>query len=396
MKNLENKRIILGVTGSIAAYKAAQLARDLQRDKLQVQVVMTQAAARFITPLTMQTISGHEVFIETFPAEHKQTLAHINLAQNADLLLIAPATANTIAKIAAGMADNLLTALYLANRAPVLVAPAMNCNMYTHPAVQSNIRLLKERGVHFIDPETGSLACGVEGQGRLAELSSIVDRVRQILSAGPSLSGLKVTITAGPTWEPIDDLRFIANRSSGKMGYALAEEARRRSAQVTLISGPTNLQPPHGVTLRFVETAHQMKEALEQELPQTQLLIMAAAVADYTPANQATGKIKKTNAELELKLTPTVDILADIGRRDHKPILIGFAAESDDVIQNARKKLNSKGLDLIVVNHINYAGGNDDRITIIEKDGHQTDFPLMAKGECARVIWDKIEEALLK
>lgn len=388
---MKNRRILLGITGSIAAYKAAYLVRELQKTNASIQVVMTPAATEFIAPLTLQTLSGQEVFTETFPRDKQQALAHIDLAQSIDLLLIAPATANTIAKLATGAADNLLTALALVTRVPILIAPAMNSNMYTHPSVQANIKTLKERGVQFIDPESGELACGDEGPGRLADIKNIVDAVRQVLSIKETLAGQKVLVTAGPTREPIDQLRFISNRSSGKMGYALAEEASLRGAQVTLVSGPTNLSPPEGVQIVKVETAREMQEAVEQELNNTNILIMNAAVADYTPGETVEGKLKKQKEGLELKLSPTTDILAAIGQRESKPVLIGFAAESENLLENARQKLEAKGLDLIIANNINQAGADNNQITIIDKAKNAVDYPPMSKTDCAKVIWDKIE-----
>ncbi len=388
---LRGKRILLGVSGSIAAYKAAFLVRELCKQRAQVQVVMTPAATRFITPLTLQTLSGQAVLSESFPQDSRQPLAHIKLAQSSDLLLLAPATANTIAKLAAGIADSLLTSLCLATRAPILIAPAMNSNMYTHPSVQANIQTLKERGVRFVEPESGELACGEEGPGRLADIMAIIAKVQQVLTPTGILAGLKVLITAGPTREPIDELRFISNRSSGKMGYALAEEACQRGAQVTLISGPANLPPPEGVKTIAVQTAQEMQAAVEQSLADTQVLVMAAAVADYTPAAPMPGKLKKEAADLELKLEPTPDILTSIGQRSSKPLLIGFAAESTDVVNQARQKLAAKGLDLIIANHISQAGTDDNQITIIDKVGKLNKHPLMPKSECAKLIWDRVE-----
>ncbi len=396
MPMLRGKRILLGVTGSIAAYKAALLVRELRKQGAQMQVVMTPAGTRFITPLTLQTLSGQAVFSESFLQDNRQPLAHIKLAQSTDLLLIAPATANTIAKLAAGIADNLLTSLCLAASAPILIAPAMNSNMYAHPSTQANIQTLKERGVIFIEAESGELACGDEGPGRLADIVAIMAKIQQILVPVGVLARLKVLITAGPTRQPIDELRFISNRSSGKMGYALAKEGYQRGAQVTLISGPTNLPPPEGVKTITVQTAREMLAAVEQNLADTQVLVMAAAVADYTPANPMVGKLKKEAGDLELKLKPTADILATIGQRPTKPLLIGFAAESEDMVEHARQKLAAKGLDLIIANHIRQAGADDNQITIIDKAGNSNEHPLMPKSECAKVIWDKIEGYLEK
>ncbi len=389
-----NKRVLLGVTGSIAAYKAALIVRELQKQKARLQVVMTSAATEFITPLTLQTLSGRPVFAETFPQNSRQALAHIELAQEVDLVLIAPATANIIAKLAAGIADNLLSALCLATPAPVLIAPAMNSNMYTNPSTQANIKLLKERNIQFVEPESGELACGDEGPGRLADIAVIAARVQQILTASQTLSDKKIVITAGPTRERIDALRFISNRSSGKMGYALAEEAQQRGAEVVLISGPVGLNSPRGVTVRVVESALEMKNAVEEELAAAQVLIMSAAVADFTPAEPVAGKIKKFGGELRLTLSPAPDILAEIGRRADKPLLIGFAAESENMLESARRKLTAKNLDMIVANDISKAGADNNQICVIDKAGNPAHYPLMSKTECSKVILDKTEELL--
>ena len=393
---LQDKRIILGVTGSIAAYKAAFLVRELRKRRCWVQVVMTRAATRFITPLTLQTLSRNPVLSENFPHDESRSLAHIELARKADLILIAPASANTIAKLAVGMADNLLTCLCLAACAPLLIAPAMNSGMYLNPALKANIAALQERGVRFVAPASGELACGEEGPGRLAAIEQIIAVAQEILAPGGPLAGERVMISAGPTREPIDEVRFISNRSSGRMGYALAEEARRRGARVILVSGPTALTAPQGVDLVRVQSARQMQAALQERLSGVRVLVMCAAVSDYAPAVSAPGKMKKSDGGVTLRLEPTPDILAQIGRGREKPLLVGFAAESAELEERARRKLAAKGLDLIVANHISYAGAAQNEITIIDRQNRQEKFPPLPKSECAGIIWDRIEQQLIR
>lgn len=389
-----NKRIILGITGSIAAYKAPQIARELVKLHAKTQVVMTPDAVNFISPLTLQTLTNEPVSTQTFPDNNQETLAHIKLAQTADLLLIAPASANTIAKMAAGIGDNLLTALYLATKACVLIAPAMNCNMYTHPATAANIEILKKRGAGFIEPAIGELACGDEGIGRLADISDIIASVREVLTREQTLANVKILITAGPTVEPIDDMRFISNRSSGKMGYALAREAKLSGADVTLISGPVNLEAISGINLIKVNTANQMKDAVEREINNNRVLIMAAAVADYTPAEAVSGKIKKSSSEFNLKLSPASDIIASIGKRKDKPLLVGFAAESENILEYAREKLKNKNMDMIVANNLNQAGSDNNQIFLIDRFGNTSEYPLISKRDCAKIILDKVKDLI--
>ncbi len=391
---LAGKHIALGVSGSIAAYKAALIVRELKKLGAQVTVVMTRHAKEFITPLTLEVLSGEPVLLDTF-GQQLPRLQHISLAEQADLLLVAPATANIIGKFAQGIADDFLSTLYLALKIPVLVAPAMNKNMWAHPAVQDNIKILKERWVDIIAPGVGELACGGEGAGRLTEVSMIVERVIKHLAAKAGLAGKKILVTAGPTREYIDQLRFISNPSSGKMGYALAGEAQKRGAEVTLISGPASLSPPDGVRFIEIDTAYGMYQAVSKYFKAHDALIMAAAVADYTPAKQIKGKFKKSSQELPLSLVSTTDILTQVSHKKGDRLLIGFAAEVEDIIKNAKQKLKQKKLDLIVANDVSRPGVgfevDTNAITIIDKAGVVEEHPLMSKQKAAQVILDKME-----
>lgn len=354
-------KIALGVSGGIAAYKAAEIVRHLQERGLHVQVIMTAAAQEFVRPLTFAALSGEKVIATMFGSEGEQpnldsAIEHISVAQSIDCLLVAPATADVIAKFAQGIANDFLSTLYLATKAPVIVAPAMNVNMWEHPATQSNLQILRERGVQVVEPGSGYLACGMVGAGRLAELEEIVSATLERLGMAQDFAGETVLITAGPTYEPIDPVRFLGNRSSGKMGYALAEAALRRGAKVVLISGPTALQPPVAAETVFVETAEQMRAAVLQRWQQADLVIMAAAVADYRVQKVAAEKIKR-NGSLELQLDPNPDILAELGSLrqaggGRAPVLIGFAAETENLLDNARAKLAKKRIDAIVLNDV--------------------------------------------
>ena len=371
-------KIALGVTGGIAAYKSAEIVRLLQDRGVSVQVVMTAAAQEFVRPLTFAALSGEKVIAGMFgsedePANVESAIEHIAVAQSIDALLVAPATADTIAKFAQGMANDFLSTLYLATKAPVIVAPAMNVNMWEHAATQANLEILRERGVHIIEPGSGYLACGMVGAGRLAEPEDIVAATLERLGIAQDLVGENVLVTAGPTYEPVDRVRFIGNRSSGRMGYALAEAALRRGAKVILVSGPTALKPPSAAETIFVETAQQMRTAVLDRWEQASMIIMAAAVADYHVKNVATEKIKRTGA-MELQLEPNPDILADLGSLrqasgKRTPLLIGFAAETENLLENARKKLVGKGVDAVVVNDVSRSdiGFNSDRneVTIV-------------------------------
>jgi len=371
-------KIALGVTGGIAAYKSAEIVRLLQDRGVSVQVVMTAAAQEFVRPLTFAALSGEKVIAGMFgsedePANVESAIEHIAVAQSIDALLVAPATADTIAKFAQGIANDFLSTLYLATKAPVIVAPAMNVNMWEHAATQANLEILRERGVHIIEPGSGYLACGMVGAGRLAEPEDIVAATLERLGIAQDLVGENVLVTAGPTYEPVDRVRFIGNRSSGRMGYALAEAALRRGAKVILVSGPTALKPPSAAETIFVETAQQMRTAVLDRWEQASMIIMAAAVADYHVKNVATEKIKRTGA-MELQLEPNPDILADLGSLrqasgKRTPLLIGFAAETENLLENARKKLVGKGVDAVVVNDVSRSdiGFNSDRneVTIV-------------------------------
>lgn len=388
------KNIVLGVTGGIAAYKAAEIASLLVKKNYRVQVIMTAAAAEFITPLTMQTISQQPVHMDMFKITEKWTVEHISLAQGADLVLVAPATANTIGLVAGGTAGNLLTATIMATRAPVVFAPAMNTMMYENPICQHWISFLKSMGYIFIEPGEGHLACGVSGKGRLPAPEKIVAFVERIFSQKKDLEGRHVLVTAGPTREPFDPVRFLSNYSSGKMGYALAQEAQNRGALVTLISGPTRLSVPEGVKVVAVETAQEMFNAVKEVFPTADIVIKSAAVADFRPQQLAAEKIKKHQGKLVLELERTDDILGYLGEHKNKQILVGFAAETEDVLNNAQEKLARKNLDLIVANDLTVEGAGfevDTNVaTIILKDGKAKKLHRMTKKELACVVIDEI------
>ena len=367
-------KIALGVTGGIAAYKAAEILRQLQDRGAEVQVVMTRAAQEFVRPLTFAALSGKNVITEMFDGTSGpsagSSVEHIGVAQSIDALLVAPATADTLAKFANGTASDFLSTLYLATTAPVIVAPAMNVNMWQHEATQRNLDTLRRRGVRIVEPGSGYLACGMIGAGRLAEPDQIVEAVMETLGVTQDLKGESILVTAGPTLEPIDPVRFIGNRSSGKMGYAIAEAAIRRGARVTLVSGPTAINPPAVAEFVPVETTQQMRDAVVVRFPDASVVIKAAAVADYRPRQTASRKIKRAGNALTLEMEPTADILAELGaHRFEKQILIGFAAETENVIENARGKLAAKHIDAIVVNDVSKPGigFNSDRnaVTII-------------------------------
>jgi phosphopantothenoylcysteine decarboxylase/phosphopantothenate--cysteine ligase len=390
---LKSKKIILGVTGGIAAYKAAELVRELVRSGAEVFVVMTRSAQAFITPLTFQTLSGNKVTTELFSLIEESEIGHISLADRAELLVIAPATANIIGKIAGGIADDMLTTIVMATKAPVLLAPAMNVHMWENPICQENIQRLRSRGFHFIDPEAGELACGYEGKGRLAEIPAIVEEIRSILSPR-DLAGETLLVTAGPTEEPIDPVRFLSNRSSGRMGFAIARAARLRGARVILVSGPSALLAPSGVKSIPIRTAVEMREAVLENLPLVSVLVMAAAVSDYRPKTTSSGKIKKDQAELTLPLELNPDILREAGQRKEKRLLIGFAAETESLLANARKKLAEKNLDLIVANDVGRPGAgfavDTNIVKLIDRSGKIEELPLMSKEDLAHRLLDRI------
>jgi phosphopantothenoylcysteine decarboxylase / phosphopantothenate---cysteine ligase len=391
-------KIALGVSGGIAAYKAAELVRLLQDRSVRVQVIMTHAAQEFIRPLTFAALSGEKVITDMFGAgagEHPNidsAVEHIAVAQSIDALLVAPATADVLAKFAQGIASDFLSTLYLATTAPVVVAPAMNVNMWDHPATQANLEILKKRGVRIVEPGTGYLACGMTGPGRLAENEAIVAATLEVLGASQEFTGETVLITAGPTREKIDPVRYLTNRSSGRMGYALAEAALRRGARVLLVSGPTALTPPGAAEVTRVESAEEMHQAVLKLLPDATIVIKTAAVSDYRPKSPASQKIKRSGP-VTLELEPTIDILAEIARHKQSQLIIGFAAETQNVLENARKKLASKSLDAIVVNDVSRegVGFDSDRnaVTIITQ--HEVvEVPETTKWEVAQRVLDQV------
>ncbi|HJY82845.1 MAG TPA: bifunctional phosphopantothenoylcysteine decarboxylase/phosphopantothenate--cysteine ligase CoaBC [Candidatus Binatia bacterium] len=390
---LAGKTIVLGVTGGIAAYKAAEIVRLLVKDGATVRVIMTKNAQEFITPLTLQTLSGNPVSTETFSLTQESEIGHIRLADSADLILIAPATANVIAKLALGLADDLLTTVLLASTAPILVAPAMNVHMYAHRLVQENMRKLTSLGYGFVEPGEGFLACGYEGKGRLADPEDIVEKVRATLSK-KDLRGERIIVTAGPNAEPIDPVRFITNRSTGKMGFAMARVAWRRGAEVTLVSGPTALPPPRGVHFCPVRTAREMRQAVLVHYPQATMVVSAAAVADYRPARIAPQKLKKGEGNFAIELTRNPDILAELGQQKGQRLLVGFATETEEVLQNAARKLRSKNLDMIVANDVTQEGAgfahDTNIVTLIDRSERSETLPLMSKDEVAHTVYDRL------
>ncbi|HXX27330.1 MAG TPA: bifunctional phosphopantothenoylcysteine decarboxylase/phosphopantothenate--cysteine ligase CoaBC [Terriglobales bacterium] len=390
-------KVALGVSGGIAAYKAAEIVRLLEERGIRVQVIMTRAAEEFIRPLTFAALSGEKVITDLFaagqePANIDSAIEHIQVARSIDALLVAPATADILGKFAQGIANDFLTTLYLATTAPVVVAPAMNLNMWNHPATQANLEILKKRGVRVVEPGTGYLACGMTGPGRLAENQAVVDATLEALGATPDLTGETVLITAGPTRERIDPVRYLSNRSSGRMGYAIAEAALRRGARVLLITGPTMLVAPVAAEVVEVESAEEMRRAVLERLPQATIVIKTAAVADYRPKTVQPQKIKRTGP-LTLELEPTADILAEIARHKGSQIVIGFAAETENAREHARKKLTSKSLDAIVVNDVSRQGigfdSDRNAVTIITED-EAIDVPENSKWEIAHRVLDQV------
>jgi phosphopantothenoylcysteine decarboxylase/phosphopantothenate--cysteine ligase len=394
------KKIALGVTSSISIYKACEVLRGFQKKGIDVQVIMTPNAAKLISPRLFSALSGKKTAVDLFEDAGSDRIAHISLAEEILLLVIAPATANLIAKLANGVADDFLSTLYLAVRCPVLVAPAMNEAMYLHPQTQANILRLKAAGVEFILPEKGYLACKEEGWGRLVAPETIVEHGLTLLEKGESLKARTVLVTAGPTREPLDPVRFLSNRSSGKMGYALAAEALQRGARVILVSGPTSFYPPLGVELRPVETAADMAREVKKNFSRADVLIMAAAVADFRPADRSEQKIKKREAPPDLKLVPTEDILASLGGAGgrSKKVIVGFAAETGDVTANASRKLREKKLDLIVANDVSREGIGFDsdfnQVVIIDRKGAIVESPKASKREISRLVIDQVEVLL--
>ncbi len=402
MSVLAHKRITLGVTGSIAAYKAADLASKLTQAGAQVDVILTSAAEKFVTPLTFQSVTGRRAYVGDDLWGSEAHVLHVGLGHAADLLVIAPCTANTIARLAHGLADNLLAVTALATRSPLLIAPAMDGGMYDHPATQENIEILKARGVAFIGPAEGHLASGLSGVGRMLETADILGHIRVLLGRSGPLAGRKVVITAGGTQEPLDPVRMLTNRSSGKQGYALAQNALEMGAQVTLITTPTALTPPVGAQVIPVETAKQMLEAVLSESSKSDALIMAAAVADFRPSDMAKDKIKKEGGIPQITLEATEDILKTVAEqrpvRKFPRVVVGFAAESRDLLENAAHKLKSKGLDFIAANDISASGAgfavDTNRVTLLFADGRNESLPLMSKTEVAEVILGWVSKLL--
>lgn len=395
-------KIALGVTGGVAAYKAAELVRRLQQEKLDVQVVMTRSAQEFITPLTFAALTGQKVITDLFsaggaaPANVESAIEHIAVAQRIDLLLVAPATADILGKFAHGIAEDFLGTLYLATKAPVVVAPAMNVNMWDHPATQENVATLRARGVHVVNPDEGYLACGMTGAGRLAATETIAEKICEVLGLRHDFAGQAVLVSAGPTCEDIDPVRFLTNRSSGKMGYALAEAAQRRGAHVILVSGPTELKIPEGVDWVPVRATEQMHRTVLERAREANIAIMAAAVSDYRPAAAQESKIKRGAGGFTLELEPTPDILAELGREKGNRVLVGFAAETNSVAENARGKLARKGADMIVANDVTQEGAGFDTdtniVTLYLRDGREIPLPKMSKLDVANRILDQVLE----
>jgi phosphopantothenoylcysteine decarboxylase / phosphopantothenate---cysteine ligase len=393
-------RITLGVTGGVAAYKAAELVRRLQQEGFSVQVVMTRGAREFVTPLTFAALSGQKVITDLFAeasggeANLDSAIEHIAVAQRTDLLVVAPATADILAKFARGIADDFLTTLYLATTAPVVLAPAMNVNMWNHAATQQNVETLRARGAKVVSPDEGYLACGMTGPGRLAGQEEIIAAVREALHAQRDLEGETVLVTAGPTCEDLDPVRYLTNRSSGKMGYAVAEAAARRGAKVLLVSGPTSLEAPAGLERVSVRTAEEMHRAVTGRFAECTIAILAAAVADYRPTEKQPQKIKRSKASLTVQLEQTRDILAEVAKVKGERLVVGFAAETDHVAENARKKLTAKNADLIVANDVTTEGAGFDLdtnvVTLFARDGRDLPLPRMTKTEAAQRILDEV------
>ncbi len=396
---LKNKTVLLGVTGGIAAYKIASLASALVKLHASVEVVMTKNATEFITPLTFEELTGRRVMIDTFDRNFTHQVEHISLAERADIMIIAPATANVCAKLAHGIADDMLTTTALACRCPKLVAPSMNTNMYENPVTQDNLDILRRYGWDVIEPASGRLACGAVGKGKLPEPETLLAHILRYIAYPHDLDGKKVLVTAGPTLEALDPVRFISNRSTGKMGYALAKAAMLRGADVTLVTGPTSIEPPMFVKTVNVESAEEMFDAVKAHASESDLIVKSAAVADYTPEGYSDEKIKKSSGELAIPLKRTTDILAYLGKnRREGQIICGFSMETENLIENSRKKLAKKNVDMICANSLKTAGagfGTDTNVvTVITADGEDT-LPIMSKDEVAHAILDKAK-AMLK
>ncbi len=390
-------KVVLGITGGIAAYKSAELARLFVRSGVEVQVIMTASATEFISSLTMQTLTERPAFVEMYSPRTGEKIRHINLLDGADLFVIAPASANTIAKMASGLADNLLTTTYLAADCPVVVVPSMNVNMFKHPTLKENISRLRSHGCLIMDPASGELACGVYGSGRMPEPDDIYAFCRKALTK-KDYHAMKALVTAGPTREPLDPVRYLSNPATGKMGYALAGALEQRGAAVTLISGPTHLNPPPGVKLVPVVTAGEMHAAVFENYEENKLIIKAAAVSDFRPLLTRDHKVKKKSASLSLELALNPDILYELGERKGDRVLVGFAAETEAAVENARDKLLHKNLDLIIVNNLNEPGAGfavqTNKVMIIDRQGQVQDLPLMDKEQLAHRILDRVAALL--
>jgi len=397
---LEGKHVLLGITGGIAAYKSAEIASRLRKLGAEISVVMTEAATKFITPLTMRSVSAGPVFTDMFSEPKKWNVEHISLAEAADFVLVAPASANTLAKMALGLADNFLTTVLLAVRAPIFVAPAMNHAMYHHPATQQNLRILKERGVHIIGPDSGFQACGSEGDGRMSEPSHIVEVIENYFRNSCIMRGEKVLVTAGGTREMLDPVRYLGNLSSGKMGYAIAQAFAEAGAEVTLVTAPTSLTPPPGVKTVHVVSAREMQEEILKVFDEQDIVIKAAAVADYRPAVFQEQKIKKSGQGFTLELVQNPDILQSLGERKTHQFIVGFAAETQNVIENAQAKMRKKKTDMLVVNDVTAEGagfGSDTNIvSILFPDGRRVDLPQMNKLDIAKKLVEIIAETKQK
>ncbi len=398
---MKNTKVVLGVSAGIAVYKAVELLRLLVKEGAEVRVVMSANAGKFVTPLTFEALSGYPVYHTLFDSQNSAEMEHIRVAENADLLVIAPATASMLGKMAQGLADDALSNLYLAFKGAVLIAPAMNEAMWGHPAVQQNIDTLKSRGVEFIDPECGELACGVTGPGRLADNQVIFEKVKGHFNRSRDLKGKRFLITAGPTHEALDPVRFLSNPSSGKMGYAVAEQAKARGGEVVLISGPTHLKAPPGVDVKFCKRADEMNALVQEHLEDCDVLVMSAAVGDFAPENLEKEKIKKCGGEgLVLKLVPTKDILMEVAKRKLDKLVVGFAAESQNLVESAMEKLKKKNLDLIVANDISAPGigfqSDSNQVTIIDREENIESLPLKPKREVADLLLDRILSRLKK
>lgn len=391
---LTGKNIVLGVCGGIACYKGLDIVSKLKKLNAEVNVIMTESATRFVSRLSFQALSQNPVVVDMFDEPKTWEIQHISLAKKADLFVIAPASANMIGKIAGGIADDMLSTTVMATKAPVIIAPAMNTNMYENPIVQGNIKKLKEIGYRFIEPDSGRLACGDTGRGKLADVDDILDEIIIEVSCDKDLSGHTVLVTAGPTLEAVDPVRYISNHSSGKMGYAIAERARNRGAEVILITGPTCLAPPRGIETIHITSNKDMYEAVMSVYERCDVIIKAAAVADYKPVEVSKEKIKKTDNELVLYLEKSIDILSELGKQKGNRVLVGFAAESQELIENAKQKIAKKNLDLIVANDITIEGSgfkSDNNIAvIIDKEGNTLKLPMMSKFELADRILDKV------